>query len=100
VRAAVRAASAARAADQAALDFATRSSKLDHMFVAKHKFDPLVQQFGSREAVVQQMLSALKGLTPVSGLFEETVIVGAQKVTVRGMVIDGIVKIGTAFTPP
>ncbi|MDQ1743165.1 MAG: hypothetical protein QOE23_1504 [Pseudonocardiales bacterium] len=46
------------------------------------------------------MLSALKGLTPVSGLFEETVIVGAQKVTVRGMVIDGIVKIGTAFTPP
>lgn len=100
VRAAVKAASAARGADQAALDFATRPSKLDHLFAAKHNFDPLVQQFGSREAVVQQMLIALKGLTPLSGLFEEQVVVGGQKVVVRGAVVDGIVKIGTAFTPP
>jgi hypothetical protein len=42
------------AADQSALDYATTSSKLDHIFAAKHNFGPLVHQFGSREAVVQQ----------------------------------------------
>jgi len=43
------------AVDKAALDYATSSAKLDHIFSAKHNFDPLEQQFGSREAVVQQL---------------------------------------------
>jgi hypothetical protein len=60
---------------------------------------PLVQQFGSREAVVQQFLNGLDGLTPDSGTFEEQIVVGGQKVIVRGAVINGITKIGTAFTP-
>ena len=87
------------AADQPALDYATTSSKLDHIFAAKHNFDPLVRQFGSREAVVQQFLNSLKGLTPESGTFEEQIVVGGQKVIVRGAVVNGVTKIGTAFTP-
>jgi YD repeat-containing protein len=87
------------AADQSALDYATTSSKLDHIFAAKHDFDPLVQQYGSREAVVQQVLNGLKGLTPESGTFEQQIVVGGQKVIVRGAVVDGVTKIGTAFTP-
>jgi RHS repeat-associated protein len=87
------------AADQSALDYATTPSKLDHIFAAKHNFDPLVQQFGSREAVVQQFLNSLKGLTPESGTFEEQIVVGGQKVVVRGAVVNGVTKIGTAFTP-
>jgi uncharacterized protein RhaS with RHS repeats len=87
------------AADQEALDYATASNKLNHIFDAEHNLEPLVRQFGSREAVVQQFLQGLKGLTPQSGEFEETISVGGQSVTVRGAVVKGIVKIGTAFTP-
>jgi hypothetical protein len=87
------------AEDQAALDYATTPSKLDHIFAAKHNFDPLVQQFGSREAVVQQFLNELKGLTPASGTFQEQIVVGGQTVIVRGAVVNGVTKIGTAYTP-
>lgn len=89
----------ASTADQAAYDYATQADKLDHIFAAKHNFDPLVQQFGSREAVVQQMLNGLKGLTPATGTFEQTIQIGGQQVVVRGAVVNGVVKIGTAFTP-
>lgn len=87
------------AADQAAYDYATEGNKLDHIFAAKHGFAGLVQQFGSREAAVQAMLDALKGVTPASGTFEEAINVGGQTVVVRGAVVNGVTKIGTAFTP-
>ncbi|MET4613339.1 hypothetical protein ABIC28_004340 [Rhodococcus sp. PvR044] len=87
------------AEDQAAFDFATRSERLEHTFHPKHNFDPLVEQFGSREAVVRAFLEELNGLTPAAGVFEETIVVGGQNVVVRGAVHDGVVKIGTAFTP-
>lgn len=90
---------AAGAADSAAYDYATSASKLDHIFAAKHGFDPLIEQFGSREAVVQEMLNGVRGLTPASGIFAETVTIGGQEVVVRGAVVDGVVKLGTAFTP-
>jgi hypothetical protein len=86
-------------ADQAALDHATAASKLDHVFAAKHNFDPLVEQFGSREAVVREFLNGLRGLTPASGTLEQQLVVGGQTVIVRGAVLNGVVKIGTAFTP-
>jgi hypothetical protein len=35
----------------------------------------------------------------ISGQFEESVYVDGINITVRGMVIDGVVKIGTAFIP-
>jgi hypothetical protein len=90
---------ATSAADRAAFDYATTSSKLDHIFAGKNNFDPLVQQYGSQEAVVQQFLNGIKGLTPESGTFEQQIVVGGQKVIVRGAVVDGVTKIGTAFTP-
>lgn len=58
-----------------------------------------MQQFGSRQAVVQQFLNAFKGVTPEAGTFEEQIVVGGQKVIVRGAVVNGVTKIGTAFTP-
>jgi len=64
-----------------------------------HNLDPLLQQFGSREAVVEQMLSGVKGLTPASGTFQIPVTISGQTVVVRGAVVDGVVKLGTAFTP-
>ena len=94
--------SATRAAGGAADDalaYATRAEKLGHIFVPTHNLDPLVQQLGSREAVVEQMLGGVKGLTPSSGTFEIPVTIGGQTVVVRGAVVDGVVKLGTAFTP-
>jgi len=86
-------------ADRAALDYATSSSKLDHVYAAKHNLDALVERLGSREAVIQEFLNSLRGLTPPSGTFEQQIVVGGQTVVVRGAVVDGVIKIGTAFPP-
>jgi hypothetical protein len=86
-------------ANQLAYDYATQADKLDHIFAAKHGFDPLVQEFGTREAVVGQILQNIRGLTPSSGTFNVTTNVGGQSVVVGGSVVNGVVKIGTAFTP-
>lgn len=82
-----------------ALAYATKAEKLDHIFVPKHNLEPLVQQLGSREAVVQRMLGGVKGLTPASGTFESPVTISGQTGVVRGAVVNGVVKLGTAFTP-
>jgi hypothetical protein len=57
-------------AGQLAYDYATQADKLDHIFAAKHGFEQLVQQFGSREAVIDQILQNISGLTPSSGVFQ------------------------------
>ena len=67
--------------------------------IAARNFDTLVQQYGSREAVIQQFLNGLKGLTPESGTFEQQIVVGGQRVIVRGAVVNDVTKIGTAFAP-
>jgi len=61
-----------------------------------------VAQFGSQEAAfraLQQATEAAVEKQGLQGLFETTVKVGAESVTVRGAVINGIVKIATAFRP-
>lgn len=45
------------------------------------------------------MLNGISGLTPESGTFEVTTEIGGQDVVVRGAVVNGVAKIGTAFTP-
>ncbi|MCP3883715.1 MAG: hypothetical protein GY701_35715, partial [Sulfitobacter sp.] len=82
-----------------AFQFAIRTEKLDHIFVPKRNLDPLVSQLGSREAVVQQMLNGVSGRTPAAGVFELTTDIAGQQVVVRGAVVDGVGKLGTAFTP-
>jgi RHS repeat-associated protein len=86
------------AADKAAYDFAARASKLDHVFDPKHDLDILVQQFGSREEAMRQMLSGIKGRTPASGKFEIHIDISGKAIGVRGAVVDGITKVGTAFS--
>jgi hypothetical protein len=97
--AAEQAAAAEAAADQAALDAATTEAKLGHIFQAKHGFEPLVDQLGSETEVVKAMLNGLKGQTPASGRFVEVVNIAGQDVTVRGAIVNGIVRITTAFIP-
>jgi hypothetical protein len=45
------------------------------------------------------MLRGIKGQTPASGVFEVRTTIAGQTVVVRGAVVNGVVKIGTAFTP-
>ena len=76
-------------------------NKVHHIFAdAGHNLGDLVEKYGSpaeayvalERATTAQI--AAKGLT---GKFEEVINVGGTNVTVRGAVVNGVVKIGTAF---
>ncbi len=73
---------------------------MGHLFDPKHNFGPLVDKYGSEEKVVEEMVKGLRGKLPPSGLFEVKIELGGQEVIVRGNVINGVPRIGTAFTPP
>jgi hypothetical protein len=87
------------ATERRTLDDALRPDKLDHIFDPKHNFQPLVQQFGSREAALEQIVRSIGGPLPKAGRFEIAQSIGGQPVIIRGAVVDGIPRIGTAFTP-
>jgi hypothetical protein len=90
---------AAKAAESA-LD----PNKLHHIFDnPAHNLGPVVQLFGGSQAAT---FCAIKSATEAAvenqgliGRFETVVEVGGTHVTVRGAVINGSVKIGTAFIP-
>jgi RHS repeat-associated protein len=76
-------------------------NKIHHIFGDPgHNLAGLVQRFGSPAAAYAALEQATtaqvvaKGLT---GQFQEVVNVGGTNVTVRGAVVDGVVRIGTAF---
>lgn len=85
--------------ERTTLDDALRPDKLGHIFDPKHNFDPLVQQFGSREAAMEQIVRNIGGPLPQKGPFQVARSIGGQDVYIRGSVVDGIPRIGTAYTP-
>ena len=79
-------------------------NKLHHIFGrAKHELDGLVEEFESQRAAFEAMQEAAENMVKSKGIaggrYEETVRVGGQLLTVRGEVVDGVVRIGTAFIP-
>ena len=79
---------------------ALRPDKLSHVFDPKHNFGPLVETHGSEAGAMEQIVRSLDGAgLPSSGIFGVTTQVGGQSVVVRGAVVDGVARIGTAFTP-
>ncbi len=87
----------AQAAENAGAD----ANKLNHIFGnAQHGLDGVVNSLGSQQAAMNALQQATEvavqqqGLT---GVFETTVQVAGETVTVRGNVVNGVVKIGTAF---
>lgn len=83
----------------ASLADALRPAKMDHVFDPKHKFTPLIEMFGSRERVMEEFVRSIGGPLPASGPFEVVRQIGEQAVVIRGAVVDGVPRIGTAFTP-
>jgi len=84
--------------ERAAVDM----NKLNHLFdQARHNLGPLVAQFGSREAAFEALQTATQAAVRsrgITGVFETTVNVGDVNVVVRGNMIDGVARIGTAFS--
>lgn len=79
---------------------ALRPDKLSHVFDPKHNFGPLVETYGSEAGAMEQKVRRLDGAGLLSsGVFEVTTQVGGQSVVVRGAVVNGVARIGTAFTP-
>jgi len=79
----------------------------NHIFgpksLAEHKLGPLLETFGG-DAVgatyrLQNAAQAFANQGAIKGVFQTTVDVAGQTVTVRGAVIDGIVNLRTAFIP-
>jgi hypothetical protein len=74
---------------------------LNHIFgKAEHNLDSLVNEFGSQESAYNALQKATQAAVTdqgLKGVFETTIQVGSETITVRGNVIDGIARIGTAF---
>ena len=77
------------------------ANDLHHIFgKAQHNLGGLVNQFGSVEKAYNALWNATMTAVQaqgITGLFELTVTVGGQVITVRGNVIDGILYISTAY---
>ena len=79
------------------------ANKAHHIFgKAGHELMHVVKQMGSKDAALKSLQAATEAAVKAQGLtgvFKIVVKIGDSDVTVRGKVVDGVVKIGTAFIP-
>ena len=83
-----------------AFNHANTDSKLIHIFdKLDHGLDFLVQSTGGRSQALSEIVDSLADgvIEDVEGKFEEDRIIDGVEVTIRGRVLDGIPKIGSAF---
>jgi len=81
------------------------ANKLNHIFGdAAHGLDDVVKAAGSREAAFRSMEKAAQGAFDAGkfaeirpGVFEGAANIGGVDLTVRGALVDGVFRIGTAF---
>ncbi len=67
-----------------------------------HEDSPLVSAYGSQENAYAALQAATESAAKSQGLagdFSTVVEIGGRNVTVRGTIISGAVKIGTAYIP-
>lgn len=69
---------------------------MKHLFDAKHNLGEVVKQVGGQEAFVERVIGVL-GTVTTAGPFEVVVTIAATPVVVRGIVVEGIVRLGTFF---
>ncbi len=84
-----------------AFEYANSSQKLEHVIdPAKHGFGNLVQAAGGRSEAMRAIVDSLRccGL-PASGPFEVQRVIYGETVTIRGAMVNGVPRIGTAFIP-
>ncbi len=97
------AAAAVSAAEKATAKLAIDPNKFNHIFgQAEHNLGGVVQLFGSQEKAFEAIKLATENSVraqKLSGVFETVVKVGDAQITVRGAVVEGETRIGTAFIP-
>jgi hypothetical protein len=101
LKAAIEARKAIKVAEAVSDIASADANKLNHIFgQSKHGLDAVVQQMGSQEAAYKALQEATEAAVKknnLTGLFTTTVNVGGETITVKGIVVKGAVKIGTAF---
>jgi len=79
------------------------ANTITHIFgKSAHQLEGLVTHFGSREAAYTALYDATQVAVRAqgtTGVFQTAVNVAGQSVTVRGNVIDGVLRLSTAFVP-
>lgn len=76
-------------------------NKVTHVFgKAAHNLDPLLTKLGEQEKTFRAVLNAENGTLPASGVFNNVPVnVGGYNVIIKGIVVNGVPKIGTMFIP-
>lgn len=93
----------APAAVHFALKLPGAANTINHIFgKSAHNLQGLVTRLGSRAAAYTALYDATNAVVRAqgtTGLFQSAVNVAGQTVTVRGNVVDGVLRISTAFIP-
>ena len=73
-------------------------NKIDHIFYAKHRLDPLIAKYGSKEGALKAMHEAAQDLANSNYLTggSVSIFVGEIPVTLKGAVVDTVFQISTA----
>jgi len=95
--------SRAAAGRHPALDLPGAANSIHHIFGRSvHQLEGVVAHFGSPEAAYTALYDAVQAVVRAegtSGVFQSIVTVAGELVTVRGRVIDGVLRLNTAFIP-
>ncbi|SES30826.1 polymorphic toxin-type HINT domain-containing protein [Streptomyces qinglanensis] len=81
---------------------ASTPAKLEHVIdPEKHGFADLVARSGGREQAMRRIVDSLGDVSdlPTAGRFEVGRVIDGENVTIRGAVVNGVPRIGTAFNP-
>ncbi|MFF0544111.1 hypothetical protein ACWEVD_03665 [Nocardia thailandica] len=83
------------------LDYALDKEQMGHVFVPKHKLDNLVTSLGGEEATMTKLIESVQGVP--DGVYNAgnplVRTINGHTVEIRGAMIDGVFKIGTAYIP-
>jgi hypothetical protein len=68
---------------------------------SKHGLEVLLSKAGSEANIIRRLYLSLgqTGSLPAAGTFERVVKIYGYNVTIRGAVVNGVPRIGTAFIP-
>jgi len=74
---------------------------MGHVFVPKHKLDNLVKSLGGEEATMTKIIENVQGVP--DGVYNASNplvrTINGETVHIRGAMINGVFKIGTAYIP-
>ncbi|WP_280435124.1 hypothetical protein [Nocardia carnea] len=86
---------------KSSLDYALDKEAMGHVFVPKHKLDNLVKSLGGEEATMTKIIESVQGVP--EGVYNASNplvrTINGETVHIRGAMINGVFKIGTAYIP-